>query len=81
MSIAALWTENDQTELNVLRNAPNKMDNTSYGCFLAQQKRDIERAYQKMSAKEKVKFKLKMVEINKAGADIGQSPPPSLTPI
>ncbi len=49
-----------------------------YGCFLAQQKRGTS---QKMAAKEKVDFKRKMVEINKVGADDGQSPPPSLTPI
>ncbi len=54
MCIPAPWTENEQIELNVLRNAPIKMANTSYGRFLVQQKRDVERAYQKMSAKEKV---------------------------
>jgi hypothetical protein len=35
---------------------------------------------QKMSAKEKVDFKRKMANIDKAGVDDGQSPPPSLTP-
>ena len=47
---------------------------------MAQQKRDVERAHQKMSAKKKVDFKWKMAEINKAGADDEQPPPPSLTP-
>ena len=56
--------ENDQTELDALRNMPIEMANTSYGCFLAQQKRDAERAYQKMSDEEKVDFKWKMTEIN-----------------
>jgi hypothetical protein len=57
------------------------MADTSYGCILVQQKRDVEQAYHKMSTKEKVNFKWKMVEIDKAGTDDGQSPPPSLTPI
>ncbi len=39
MSIPALWMENDQIELNALRNAPIKMGDTLYGCFLAQQKK------------------------------------------
>jgi hypothetical protein len=60
----ALWMENNQIELNALRNAPIDMADTSYGCFLAQQKRDVERVYQKMSAKEKVDFKRKMAEID-----------------
>ncbi len=54
---------------------------TLYGCFLAQQKRDAERAHQKMFAKEKADFKQKMMEIDNGGADNGQSRPPSLTPI
>ncbi len=57
------------------------MVDTSYGRFLVQQKWDVERAYQKMSAKEKIDFKRKMAEIHKAGADNGQSPSPSLTPV
>jgi hypothetical protein len=57
------------------------MANTSYGHFLVQQKRDAEWAYQKMSIEEEVDFKRKMAEIDKAGADDGQYPPPSLTPI
>jgi hypothetical protein len=62
VSIPAPWMENDQTELDALRNAPIEMADTSYGCFLAQQKRDAERAYQKMSDEEKVDFKRKMAE-------------------
>ncbi len=38
-------------------------------------------AYQKMSTKEKVDFKRKMAEMYELGADDGQPPPPSLTPI
>jgi hypothetical protein len=61
VSIPALWTENDLIELNALRNAPIDIEivNTSYGCFLTQHKRDMEQAYQKMSAKKKVNFKQK----------------------
>jgi hypothetical protein len=55
------------------------MADTVNGCFLAQQKRDAEWAYQKMSAEEKVDFKQKMAEIHKADADNGQTSPPSLT--
>ena len=62
VSIPAPWMENDQTELDALRNAPNEMADTSYGCLLAQQKRDAERAYQMMPDKEKVDFKRKMAE-------------------
>jgi hypothetical protein len=73
--------ENNQIELNALRNAPIKMADTSYGCFLVQHKRDVEWVYQKMSAKEKVDFKQKMAEMYEPGADDGQSLPPTLTPI
>ncbi len=73
--------EIDQIELYALRNALIKMANTSYGCFLVQHTRDVDRAYQKMSAKEKVDIKQKMAKIYKVGADNGQSLPPSLTPI
>jgi hypothetical protein len=58
------------------------MADTSYGCFLVQQKRDAERrACQKMSAEEKANFKHNMVEIDEAGVDNKQSTPPSLTPM
>ena len=81
VSIPAPWTENDQTELDALRNAPIKMANTSYGHFLAQQKRDVEQAYQKMSDEEKVDFKRKMAEFDVAGANDMQSVSSSLTPV
>jgi len=83
VSISAPWTENDQTELDALRNAPIKMADTSYGHFLVQQKRDAERTYQyqKMSDEEKVDFKQKMAEIDVVGANDMQSVLSSLTPI
>ncbi len=77
VNIPALWTENNQIELNALRNAPIKMAGTSYGCFLAQHKRDVERVYWRMFAKENVDFKWKMADIYKVGADDGQPPSPS----
>ncbi len=54
------------------------MGNTVYGHFEAQKKRDVEIAYQKMSAKEKESFKRKMAEIDEMGAGDGQSPPPTV---
>jgi hypothetical protein len=79
-SIPAPWTENDQTELDALvRNAPIKMADTSYGRFLVQQKRDAEWAYQKMSDEEKIDLKRKMAEIDVAGANDMQSATSSLT--
>ena len=44
--------------------------------------RDVERAYQKMSAAEKEIFKKKMAEINEADAGVDkESPPPTPTPV
>jgi len=73
VSIPALRMENDQTETEL-----NALRNVMCGRFLAQQKSDAERAYQKMSAEEKVAFKQKMAVIDEAG---GESPPTSLTPV
>ena len=81
VNIPAPWMENEQTELDALRNATIEMADTSYGCFLAQQKRDVERAYQKMSDEEKVDFKQKMAEMDVAGANDMQSVSSSLTPV
>ncbi len=82
VSIPAPWTKIDKTELIALRDAPIKMYNTAYGRFKEQQKRDVERAYQKMSAVEKEIFKKKMAEIDKAEAGVDEESPPSTpTPI
>ena len=51
----------------------------NHGRFLSQHKRDAERAYQKMSDKEKDDFKRKMAEVYVAGADDVQSASSSLT--
>ncbi len=48
--------------------------------FEEQKKRDVERAYQKMSAAEKEVFKRKMVEIDEADAGDMETPLPTPTP-
>ena len=54
----------------------------AYGQFEEQKKRDVERAYQKISAAEKEMFKKKMEEIDEADAGVHEeSPPPTPTPI
>ncbi len=81
MGIPALWTEIDKAELIALRDAPITMHNTTYRRFEEQKKRDVERAYKKMSAAEKEVFKQKMAEINKADAGDGETLPYSPTPV
>ena len=82
VSIPAPWTDIDEAELFALRNAPIEMNDTTYGRFEEQKKRDVERAYQKMSAVEKEIFKKKMAEIDEADAGVGEeSPPPTPTPV
>jgi hypothetical protein len=75
------WTEADDDHLEALRIAPIEMGDTAYGRFEAQKKRDVEIAYQKMSAEEKESFKQKMAEIDEMGAGDRQSPPPSPAPV
>jgi hypothetical protein len=57
VGIPALWTEINETELIALRDAPIAMCNIAYGRFEEQKKREVEQAYQKMSATEKEMFK------------------------
>ncbi len=64
-----------------LRNAPIKMADTSYGRFLAMQKRDAKRAYQRMDAEEREAFLRRLTEINADNAEDGQSPPSNPTPV
>jgi len=81
-SIPTPWTEIDEAELIMLRDAPIAMCDTAYGCFEEQKKRDVEHAYQKMSAAEREIFKKKMAEINEADAGVDEeSPPPTPTPV
>jgi hypothetical protein len=67
--------------LVALRNAPIKMADTSYGRFLATQKRDAERAYQRMDAEEREAFLQRLTEIDADNAKDRQSPPPNPTPV
>ncbi len=74
-------TEINKEELIVLRDVPIAMCDTAYGQFEEQKKRDVEGAYQKMTAVEKEVFKQKMAEIDKADAGDGETPPPTPTPV
>ena len=68
--IPAPWTEIDEAELIImLRDGPIAICDTAYRRFEEQKKRDLERAYQKMTAAEKVVFKQKMAEYDEADAD------------
>jgi hypothetical protein len=81
-SIPTPWTDADEAVLVVLRNVPIEMADTSYGRFLATQKRDAKRAYyQHMDAEEKEAFLLKLTEIDTDDAKDGQSPPSNPTPV
>ncbi len=71
----------DKANLEAWRNAPIEMSDTPYGCYEAQQKRDAEHDYQKISRTEKELFRQKMAGINEADVGNGQSPPTSPTPV
>jgi hypothetical protein len=64
-----------------LRDGPIAICDTAYGRFEEQKKRDVEQAYQKMTAAEKEVFKRKMVEYDEANADDRETPPPTPTPV
>jgi hypothetical protein len=81
VSIPAPWTDAAEAGLVALRNAPIEMADTSYGRFLATQKRDAERAYQHMDAEEREAFLRKLTEIDADDAKDGQSPPSNPTPV
>jgi hypothetical protein len=81
-SIPAPWTDADEEGLVALRNVqPIEMADTSYGRFLARQKRDAKRAYQHMDAEEREAFLWKLTEIEADDAEDGQSPPSNPTPV
>jgi hypothetical protein len=80
-SIPAPWTDADKTGLVALRNVPIKMADTSYGRFLATQKRDAKRAFQHMSPAEREAFLRRLMEIDADNAKDGQSPPSNPTPV
>ncbi len=64
-----------------LTNAPIEMADTSYGQFLATQKRDAKRAFQHMSPAEREAFLRRLTEINAADTKDGQSLPTNPTPV
>ncbi len=75
------WTDTNEVGLVALKNAPIEMADTSYGQFLAVQKRDAERAFQHMDAAEREAFLQRLMEIDAADAEDGQSLPPNPTPV
>ena len=80
--VPAPWTEIDEAELIIrLRDGSIAIWDTAYRRFKEQKKRDVERAYQKMTTAEKEVFKKKMVEYDKADTDDGEPPPPIPTPV
>ncbi len=80
-SIPAPWMDADEAGLMALINAPIEMADTSYGQFLATQKRDAKRMFQHMSPAEREAFLRRLMEINAADAKDGQSPPTNPTPV
>jgi hypothetical protein len=80
-NIPAPWTDANEARLVALRNAPIEMADTSYGRFLATQKRDAERAYQHMDAEEREAFLRKLTEIDADDTEDRQSPPSNPTPV
>ena len=64
-----------------LTSVPIEMADTSYGRFLAPQKRDAKRAFLLMSPAEREAFLRRLTEINAADAKDGQSPPTNPTPV
>jgi len=74
-------TDANKAGLVALKNAPIEMADTSYGRFLATQKRDAERAYQHMDAEEREAFLRKLTEIDADEAEKGQSQPTNPTPV
>ncbi len=75
------WTDADEVGLVALKNGHIEMADTSHGRFLAAQKRDAERAFQHKDAAEREAFLRRLMEINAADAEDGQSPPPNPTSV
>jgi hypothetical protein len=80
-SIPAPWMDADKAGLVALTNAPIEMADTSYGRFLATQKRDAKRVFQHMSPAEREAFLRRLMEIDAADAKDGQSPPTNPTSV
>ncbi len=80
-SIPTPWMDVDKMGLVALTNAPIEMADTLYGRFLATRKRDTKRAFQHMSPAEREAFLRRLMVINAANAEDGQSPPTNPTPV
>jgi hypothetical protein len=78
-SITVQWTDTDEAALDALKNAPIKTGNTAYGRYEAEKKKDIKRAYKKMTAKEKSDLMRKLAEVDVEVANDDESAP--LSPI
>ncbi len=81
VSIPAPWMDANKTRLMALRNVPIEMADTLYGRFLATQKRDAERAYQRMDAEKREAFLRRLTEIDGDDAKDRQSPPSNPIPV
>jgi hypothetical protein len=79
--VPAPWTDVNKMGLVALKNVPIEMADTSYGRFLATQKRDAKRAFQHMSPAEREAFLRRLTEIDADDAKDGQSPPSNPTPV
>jgi hypothetical protein len=71
----------NEAGLVALTNLPIEMADTSYGRFLATQKKDAERAFQHMSPAEREAFLRRLTKIDTADAKDRQSPPTNPTPV
>jgi hypothetical protein len=71
----------DKAGLVAMMNVPIEMADTSYGRFLAPQKRDAKRAFLLMSPAEREAFLRRLSEISAADTKDGQSPPTNPTPV
>ncbi len=80
-SIPAPWMDANEAELVALPNTPIEMADTLYGRFLATQKRDAKRGFQHISPAEREAFLRRLMEINAANADDGQSLPTNPTSV
>jgi hypothetical protein len=81
VSIADRWTDANEVALDTLKNAPIEMGDTAYGRYEAEKKKDIERAYKKMTAKGKSDLMRELEELDVEDANDNECTPPSPTPM
>ena len=63
-----MWTDANEEELEVLKNAPIEMAGTSYGCYEAKQKRNVVRACRKMMPEERENLHQSLDEMDTSAA-------------